>query len=114
MARILERENWTEALSDFSRRNAGRGTWIEVEDPLIGALERAHGCRLVGVVHDPQLERVFIRLEDPESRPTIRYDMGGILQIDVLTDEAGGETALRIAQEATQTLLRLEPAFARA
>jgi hypothetical protein len=114
MARILERENWTQALSAFSRRNAGRGTWIEVEDPLIGALEGACGCRLLGVVHDPQVERVFIRLEDPETRPTVKYDLGGIQQIDVLTDEAGGETALRIAQEATQTLLRLEPTFARA
>jgi hypothetical protein len=114
MSQILEQEHWTEALNDFSERNAGRGTWIEVEDPLIGAFERGHGCKLLGVAHDPSVERVFIRLEDPESRPTIQYDMGGILQIDVLTDDAGGETALRIAQEATQTLLRLEPTFARA
>lgn len=109
MSTTVHRSEWTSALQVFSDRNAGRRTWLEIDDPLIGAQEQGHGFQLLGVTHDPKDERIQIMLGTfGDGGPHLTHTIGDVVQVDVLTDEAGRDTMLRIAQPETQTLLRVE------
>lgn len=100
---------WTDALRVFSDRNAGRRTWMEIDDPLLGAQEQEHGFQLLGVTHDPRDERIQIMLGSFDGAgPHLTHTIGDVVQVDILTDDAGRDTVLRIAQPETQTLLRVE------
>jgi nucleotide-binding universal stress UspA family protein len=102
-------DRWIEQLSTFSRKNAGRRTSLEVDDPDYGLLVQEHGYPLLGVVYDRHDAKVSIMLGDLEG--TRRHLTRGIsdpLSIDILRDGAGRDQALRIAHGNGQTLLTLE------
>jgi hypothetical protein len=108
-SRSVHPADWTKAMKVFSDRNAGRRTWLEIDDPLMGAQEQEHGFQLLGVTHDHRDQRIQIMLGSfGDGGPHLTHTIGDIVQVDILTDEAGRDTMLRIAQPETQTLLRVE------
>jgi hypothetical protein len=104
----MSANDWQHRLQTFTERNAGRRTLLEVDGPDIGAQPAEHDYPLRGVAFDPRDGRISIMLgpqadvehhlthsiEDPES-------------VDVMTDEAGRDRALRVRHGDGQTLLRL-------
>ena len=79
MVIILDPDHWPEDLADFSVRNAGRDTWLEIEDPLIGELERGRGSRLQRIALEPCNERVEIMLRRDDGGHALVHAVEGIL-----------------------------------
>lgn len=103
-------EDWVVALGKFTDRNAGRRTWLEVDDPEFGAQMQQHEYQLMGVSYDARDERIQIMLGTFSGvGPHLTHTIGRIEQIDILTDDRGHDSTLRIAQADRQTLLRVEP-----
>ena len=108
-AGAVSTERWIEQLTAFSRRNTGRRTSLEVDDPDYGLLVQEHGYPLLGVAYDRHDHKVSIMLGDLEG--TRRHLTRGISDpqsVDILRDGAGRDQALRIAHGRGQTLLTLE------
>jgi nucleotide-binding universal stress UspA family protein len=100
---------WAEELSAFSRRNAGRRTSLEVDDPDYGLLIQEHGYPLHGIAYDHNDKRVEIMLGDPTGTPRhLTRGIGNVQSLDVLRDPGGNDRVLRIAHGRGQTLLTLE------
>lgn len=106
MVNSLDRPEWSHALDAFTRRNVGRRGTLEVDDPEIGAQAQEHDYPLLGATydqHDGRVELMFGELGDLDRH--LSRSIGNVGQIDVLSDEAGRDIALRIAHGAGQTLL---------
>ncbi|HVX40103.1 MAG TPA: universal stress protein [Gemmatimonadaceae bacterium] len=102
----LPRRDWSDALDEFTRRNAGRRGVLEVDDPEIGAQAQEHDYPLLGATYDPADACVDIMLgELGDVQRHLTRSIGNVSAIDVLTDEKGRDIALRIAHGAGQTLL---------
>ena len=110
MISSVRQAEWTEVLETFSDRNAGRRTRLEIDDPAMGAQTQEHGFQLLGVTHDAKDERIQIMLGvfGDSTAPHLTHTVGDIVRVDVLTDETGRDTVLRISQRDAQTLLRVE------
>ena len=80
--------DWTKALDDFTRRNAGRQARIEIDDPGIGAQMLGNGT-LVGVTYDTHDRRIEIIVGD--ANVTRRHLMHSIPHVDsiAMTTEGG-------------------------
>ena len=76
-------EEWSAALDAFSRRNAGRDTLLEVQEPDRGARVASHGYALVGVTYEPAERQVEIMLGDT-TRPS-RHITRSIRHPDAIT-----------------------------
>jgi nucleotide-binding universal stress UspA family protein len=106
MVNSLDRPEWSHALDAFTRRNVGRRGTLEVDDPEIGAQAQEHDYPLLGATydqHDGRVELMFGELGDLDRH--LSRSIGNVGRIDVLSDEAGRDIALRIAHGAGQTLL---------
>ncbi|HEU0055072.1 MAG TPA: DUF5335 family protein [Longimicrobium sp.] len=101
---------WTELLRDFSRRNAGRATRLEVGDDGPGALWGELELRLRGVAFEPRFRRVEIALGDGAAAEPLTHSIEGVSEVDVRHDAAGRDTTLRIAHPGGETLLTLADA----
>ena len=100
---------WAQALKGFSNRNAGRRTWLEVDDPRFGSQVQGHEYQLLGVTYDPKDERIQIMLGTFGGiGPHLTHTIGGVVGLDMLTDDQGRDVILRIAQQDAQTRLRIE------
>lgn len=109
MVRTIPRREWTQALDGFTQRNAGRRTSLEVDAPGIGTQSQERDFQLRGVVYDPRDGRVEIMLGGFEGvGPHLTHIVADVEALDLLTDSAGRDTALRIAQQSGQTFLRIE------
>ncbi len=110
MSSSVGRGEWTKALQAFSDRNAGRRTWLEIDDPSLGAQRQEQGFQLLGVSHDAKDERIQIMLGvfGDAGADHLTHTVGDIVEVDILTDQAGRDTVLRIGQRDAQTLLRVE------
>lgn len=100
---------WSELLSTFTKRNIGRRTSLEVDDPAYGVQVQERGYPLLGVAYDHHDHRVAIMLGDVEG--TERHLTRGIADVksvDVLREASGRDHALRIAHGRGQTLLTFE------
>jgi nucleotide-binding universal stress UspA family protein len=97
---------WAELLSSFSRRNAGRRTILEVDDLELGAQAQEYNYPLLGTSYDVRSASVELMLGDaaPGGRHLTRR-IGGVSALDVLTDGAGTDVALRVQHGTSQTLL---------
>jgi hypothetical protein len=97
---------WSRLLADFSRRNAGRRTILEVDDLEIGAQAQEYNYPLLGTSYSERDGRVDLVLGDriPGGRHFSR-SIGSVIAVDVLTDGAGHDTALRVQHGTSQTLL---------
>lgn len=76
-------QEWSVALDAFSRRNAGRDTLLEVQEPGRGARVASHGYALVGVTYEPAERQVEIMLGDTH-RPS-RHLTRSIRRPDAIT-----------------------------
>lgn len=109
MDRSLDRKEWAGALKEFTDRNAGRWAVLEEDSEEIGAQEEGAGT-LRGVAYDPRDERVDIMLgEQHDVTRHLTRMVESPRRIDVVADDTGRDTVLRIEHEGGQTLLRFAP-----
>lgn len=102
------RDEWVRELEQFTDRNAGRPTLLEVDGVEFGAQEQEREYPLRGVAYDPRDERVEIMLGDETvAGRHFTHTVGDVKEIDVLTDEDGQDQALRVEHGDAQTLVRL-------
>jgi nucleotide-binding universal stress UspA family protein len=86
-------QEWAAALNGFTRRNAGRGVVLEVEEPETGARVASHGYALMGVSYEPSAHRIEIMVGDT-GRP-LHHVTRSVFHPDAITmtsSPAGGET----------------------
>jgi nucleotide-binding universal stress UspA family protein len=100
---------WAKELAEFTRRNAGRRTKLEVDDPEFGAQFQESDYPLLGAAFDHHDQRVEIMLGDfaPGGRHLTR-GIGDVRQLEVLRDTQGRDRVLRIGHGNGQTLLTLQ------
>ena len=103
-------DEWRELLDDFTRRNFGRRTRLEVDDPSIGAQGQEQDYPLLGVSYDTHDRRIQIMLGHVGvGLPHLTRGIGDADALDVLTDDTGRDAALRVRHGAGQTILTLVP-----
>ena len=99
---------WAERLEEFSRRNAGRISILEVIDPDIGAQIEEKGVPFVGASFDPRDGRVHIMCGARVGDGHLTRSITGVTAIQLLKDVTGKDAFLRVAHGRGQTLLTLE------
>jgi len=98
--------DWARVLADFSRRNHGRRTTLEVDDPSIGAQTQETGYALMGASYDRRDRGVELMLGLPGARsPHLTRSISSVDSVAVLVDPAGGDLGLCIRHGDAQTLL---------
>ena len=99
---------WTDALNDFTRRNAGRRATIEVDDPEIGAQMLGRGA-LVGVTYDPHDRRVEIIVGDGRHvRRHLMHSIPKVESIAMTTDEHSASETLELRHGRGHTLVLIK------
>ena len=97
---------WMELLADFSARNAGRRTILEVDDLEIGAQAQEYNYPLLGATYDERADQVELMLGDGTlGGRHLTRSIAGVRAVDVLTDGKGHDVALRVQHGSSQTLL---------
>ena len=97
---------WSQLLADFTRHNAGRRTILEVDDLEIGAQAQEYNYPLLGVSYSERDGRLDLMLGDRFAGGRhLARTMGSVVAVDVLTDGAGHDVALRVQHGTSQTLL---------
>jgi len=102
----IPKPDWTAEMDAFTRRNTGRRGTLEVDDPDLGAQAQENDYPLVGATfdtHDQRLELMFGEAGDVGHHLT--RSIGGVDEIDTLTNEKGQDIALRVVHGKGQTLL---------
>jgi nucleotide-binding universal stress UspA family protein len=111
MTRLItsdEPARWDERLADFTRRNAGRRTSLEVDDPSLGAQSQQTGYPLRGVAYDRHDRRVEVMLgADDAEGPHLTRSIAGVDAISILNGADRRDRALRIAHGRGQTIVQL-------
>jgi hypothetical protein len=64
MNAVLDRSEWPRSLAEFTQRNAGRTSHLEVDDPALGAQPAEDGMTFRGVTYDPHDDRLEIMMGD--------------------------------------------------
>ena len=104
----IPRELWVTALAEFSKRNVGRRTTLEVDDPQLGAQTQEQNYFLQGVAYDPNSRQVEIMVGDFEgTQRHLTRNIANVHSIYILPDAAGRDWILRVAHGGGQTLLTL-------
>jgi hypothetical protein len=104
----LDRARWGEVLDDFTRRNVGRRTRLQVDTPEIGSRAQEADHPLLGVTFDPVDERVEIMLgELGAGEPHLSRSVGEVETLDILTNGEDQDIALRLRHGTTETILTL-------
>jgi hypothetical protein len=107
-ATSAEPREWTDALNDFTRRNAGRPATIEVDDPEIGAQMLGRGA-LVGVTYDPHDRRIEIMVGDAHrARRHLMHSIPKVESIAMTTDEHSASEALELRHGRGHTLVLIK------
>jgi hypothetical protein len=106
---LEQRADWNQTLQEFTNRNAGRRTTLEIDSLDIGAQEEEQDYPLKGVTFDPRDQRVQIMLGEAGSVDQhLTHSIGDAEWIDVLRRPDGRDAALCIVHGGGgQTLLRL-------
>lgn len=100
--------SWAARLTEFSRRNAGRSTRLEIDYDEMGAQWQEISLTLRGVGFDPRDGRIEIMLDDGERMGAhLTHSIRAATGVDVLTAADGRDTVLRIAHPGGQSLLTL-------
>ena len=98
--------SWSSLLNDFTRRNAGRRTILEVDDLEIGAQAQEYNYPLLGASYSDRDGRVNLMLGDRAAGGRhLSRTMGSVVAVDVITDGAGHDVALRVQHGTNQTLM---------
>ena len=97
---------WSRMLNEFTRRNSGRRTILEVDDLEIGAQAQEYNYPLLGASYSARDNRLELMLGDRHAGGRhLSRSIGGVSSVDVLTDGAGADIALRVQHGTSQTLL---------
>jgi hypothetical protein len=99
------KQDWAPLFSEFTRRNAGRPTRLEINDPDFGAQIVEADLPLHGIAYDPRDDRVEIMLG--EARRTERHlthTIGQVSGVELLRAD-GADHALCIEHQGTRTIL---------
>lgn len=97
---------WTRLLADFSRRNGGRRTILEVDDIDLGAQAQEYNYPLLGASYDARDGRLALMFGDRSAGGRhLSRSIGDVAGVDIHTDGAGHDIALRILHGTSQTLL---------
>lgn len=100
---------WAAHLKDFSRRNAGRATRLQINHDALGAQWQEVALTLRGVGLDPRDGRIEIMLDDGERLGAhLTHSIREATDVDVLRGPDGQDAVLRIAHPGGQSLLTLE------
>lgn len=104
----IPREDWVTALAEFSKRNVGRRTTLEVDDPQLGAQTQEQNYFLQGAAYDPHSQQVQIMVGDFRgTHHHLTRNISDVTSIHVLPDATGKDWILRVAHGTGQTLLTL-------
>ena len=99
---------WAALLADFTTRNQGRRTQLEVDEPRIGAQVQERGYALLGAAWDRRDRRVELMLGIPADRERhVTRSIPRVTALAVLTGTDGRDTVLRVEHGTGQTLLTL-------
>jgi hypothetical protein len=102
-------QGWATRLREFSSRNAGRSTRLEIDHDELGAQWQEVALTLRGVGVDPRNGRVEIMLDDGERMGAhLTHSIRAVTDVDVLADADGRDHVLRIAHPGGQSLLTLD------
>ena len=101
---------WARVLTAFAKRNDGRRTKLEVDDPSIGAQIQENGYALMGASYDPHDGRVALMLGVPRAAaPHLTHTITGVDFLSLLADATGRDLGVCIKHGEGQTLLMLAP-----
>lgn len=98
---------WPQMLKDFTRRNAGRATRLEIDDAELGAQLGELNLTLRGVAFEPRFRRVEIMLSDGGPTEHLTHSVEGVSDLSVLSGGDGRDVTLRIGHPDGQILLTL-------
>jgi len=105
----IPEQQWKGALQEFTQRNAGRTTSLEEDSEDFGAQDLETGFPLRGVAYDERDRRVEFMLGDLEGTEShITHTVSGVTGLDVWSDSAGNDVALRVKRDDGQTILRFQ------
>ena len=97
---------WPAEVALFSRRNAGRPTRLEVDDPTLGAQTQECGYALVGASYDRRDARLELMLGDVMTGARrLTHTIGGVRSLAVRSDGDDRDEALQVRHGTGQTLL---------
>lgn len=100
--------DWASGLDEFTRKNAGRRATLEVDDPDLGAQAVQQGYRFLGAAYDRHDGRIELMLGEATSTQHFTRGISLPTSVDILHDQEGRDTVLRIAHGVGQTILTLE------
>jgi len=103
-------EEWARVLAAFVKRNDGRRTRLEVNDPSIGVQIQETGYSLMGATYDHRDGRLELMLGVPRAAaPHLTRTITGVDFLSTLADATGRELGLCIKHGEGQTVLTLAP-----
>ncbi|HEX2204079.1 MAG TPA: DUF5335 family protein [Longimicrobium sp.] len=102
------RAEWPRTIREFSRRNAGRRTRLEIDDPELGAQWQELDFKLRGVAYEPRFRRVEIMLGDGGGPlDGLTHSIEGVSDVCVFSGGDGRDGTLRIGYPGGEAVLVL-------
>jgi len=99
---------WARALDEFTKRNAGRRTTLELDDPELGAQCSGTNFPLRGVAYDSRRNRLHIMLGRTGTvEDHLTHSIPSPKSVDIVTDDQGRDLALHIDLEGAQLILKI-------
>ena len=107
LGRTVPRDDWAGALHNFSRRNAGRLSLLEVDDADLGAQAQEFDYPFRGCAFDHNDRRITLMFggDDFGAGHHLTRGIASPTSVDILSERNGQDIALRIAHGKGQTLL---------
>jgi nucleotide-binding universal stress UspA family protein len=107
LGRTIPRDDWASALEDFSKRNAGRLSLLEVDDADLGAQGQEFDYPFRGSVFDHGDGRITLMFGGDEfgAGHHLTRGIANPTSVDILSERNGRDIALRVAHGQGQTLL---------
>jgi len=103
--------DWSRRLREFSARNACRRSIWELREPLAdrGEGEAAPAGPFLGATYDAWEGRLRVMLGDASGVPYCRTSaITDATDLEIVTDAAGRETAMRIKRPSGEVVLRFD------
>ncbi len=98
--------SWPALLEEFSERNEGRSTQLEMDNPSFGAQFQGTGYKLVGVAYDRRDGQLHFMLGAPTgSGAHLTHAIPDVTSVTVLSDSAKKDVALQVRHGEGQTIL---------
>jgi nucleotide-binding universal stress UspA family protein len=108
VTRSYQASEWSDTLSSFSKRNAGRRCTVEIDQPDVGAQVQGSNIPLTGVSYDFHRNEVEIMLGSSELGGShLTHAIPDATAVDVAIGPDGRDRVLRIGYKGGQTLLTL-------